>query len=99
MSLDADIFVPVPLRWRHVVAQDTFLALGGQMWHVRQAWPVKGQIEITAVSGQTKFARLVDPDDVIDVLIPALERDAVELTREQLGARLIARRTNIEDQG
>lgn len=89
MSLDADIFVPVPLRWRHVVAGDVFLGADGLLWAVENMH----QGAVCVRNGRTQHADIVDPDDVIPVLVPAVERDAVELTREQLGARLIERRT------
>lgn len=88
----AQVFVPVPIRWRHVNARDTFIAPDGQPWHVTHTWPAKGLIEVTALNGPVKFSADVDPDDVVDVLIKVAERDAVELTMEELGARVIARR-------
>lgn len=89
----AQVWVPVPLRWRHVVPGDTFLDSEGAAWHATHACPWLGCVKVSAQYGPTVRHAEVDPDDVIDVLVPALERDAVELTREELGARLVARRT------
>lgn len=87
-----DAWVPVPLRWRHVVAGDAFLGKdGGLPWHVVAV--EQGRRVIVARGARTVTAT-VDPDDVIRVLVPVTERDAVALTREQLGARLVERRAS-----
>jgi hypothetical protein len=51
-------------------------------------------LRVEAHQGHTHHSVLVDLDDVIDVLIPVPEREAVELAREVLGARLVERRTS-----
>lgn len=92
-TLPPDVWVPVSLRWRHVIAGDVFVGSNGLTWHVTEVEPQNGGcIDITCQSGKDQFTSDVDPDDVISVLVPALERDAVELTRDQLGARLVERR-------
>ncbi len=93
-TLPPDAWVPVPLRWRHVVAGDVFVGKDGDAWQIARTGSSYGVgIEVTAIQGDRSFSDDVDPDDVIPVLVPVTERDAVELTREQLGARLIERRT------
>lgn len=94
-GLPADAWVPVSLRWRHVVAGDVFVAPDGELWlvHAAQALP-DGTFRVVADRGADEYGRPVDPDDVISVLVPVSLRDAVELTREQLGARLVERRTD-----
>lgn len=92
-TLPADCFVPVPIRWRHVLAGDVFVDRNGQLWHVVAANPHRtGLITVAAERGDESLTQQLDPDDVIHVLIPVPERDAVELTRERLGARLVERR-------
>lgn len=95
-ELEPDVWIPVPLRWRHVAAGDTFVAGDGQLWHVAQREPSQGQIAVQVVQRAQTSNAYVDPDDVVNVLIPVVEVDAVELSREELGARLVARRTDQE---
>jgi hypothetical protein len=93
----AQVWVPVPLRWRHVAAGDVFLGRESQLWRVERVGSSYGPgVEVTVSTVDATFSDEVDPDDVIEVLIPTLEVDAVELTREELGARLVARRTKDE---
>ncbi len=89
-SLPPDAWVPVPVRWRHVQPGDLVLA-GATPWlitHVQDDGTVVGQHTFR----ERHHAR-PDPDDVAQVLVPVTEREAVELAREQLGARLVERRT------
>lgn len=91
-ALPRDVWVPVPLRWRHVIEGDIVLGGDGRTWliAVRASDGSVGAMH----TAEQRFSDSPDPDDVIPVLIPVIERDAVELTREVLGARLIAGRTN-----
>lgn len=91
-------WVPVPLRWRHVETADVIVAPDGELWQVTDTWFGRACKTATAARGRATFSRDVDPDDVIPVLIPVTERDAVELTIEQLGARLVERRTTAPPQ-
>lgn len=88
----ATSWVPVPLRWRHVVTGDVFVGKDQTLWTVAGAVPGR-HFGIEVRSGANTFKTVIDPDDVIPVLVPVAERDAVELTIEQLGARLVERRT------
>ena len=92
-TLPPDVWVPVSIRFRYVQAGDTFVGNAAQLWHVISIKPDLSQLRIQAHQGHTLFSVMVDPDDVIDVLTPVPERDAIELTRDALGARLIERRT------
>jgi hypothetical protein len=87
----ARVWVPVPLRWRHVRTGDVFVSPGGDLWHVRSTNSL-GRAVVSADCGDQNYASPVDPDDVINVLVPTTEADAVGLTIEQLGARLLERR-------
>jgi hypothetical protein len=89
----ATSWVPVPLRWRHVIAGDTFVDRNGALWHVTRVGMTADGFAAVAAQADAVTGSPVDPDDVIPVLIPVSERDAVELTRDQLGARLVERRT------
>lgn len=92
-----DEHVPVPLRVRHVVTGDVFVSVrDGSHWHVTRAdgvqWRIGGCELVVEHEGQTA-SKLLDPDHVLDVLVPAVEADAVELLHAELGAQLIAGRT------
>lgn len=92
-ELPPDCWVPVPLRWRHVVAGDTFVGRENQLWHVEEINGYGAALDVAVrCSGDTHRVD-VDPDEAMQVLVPVAERDAVELLREELGARLAAQRT------
>ena len=86
-------WVPVPLRWRHVIAGDVFVGADQRLWIVADAANQAGHYAVEVRTGLDTYTDEVDPDDVINVLVPATERDAVELTMDELGARLVERRT------
>lgn len=86
------VWVPVPLRWRHVIAGDVFVGGDRALWTVAGAVPGK-HFHVEVRRGANTFTTEIDPDDVVNVLVPVLERDAVELSMDELGARLIERRT------
>lgn len=92
-TLPADAWVPVPLRWRHVIPGDVFVGGDGTLWHATHACPFNGRVSVTAKQGPVERHADVDPDDRVNVLVPVTEAEAVELTIEQLGARLVSRRT------
>jgi hypothetical protein len=96
-ELPQDDLAPVPMRVRHVVAGDVFVSQrDGSRWDVTSAdgvlWCVAG-CEITAEHAGRTVTSELDPDHVLDVLIPVVERDAVELLHAELGARLTGRRS------
>ena len=97
MSTPIDLsqaWVPVPLRWRHVIPGDVFVGRDNILWTVTEALdPQSFSFEVVVSRIDDHFRDNVDPDDVINVLVPVTERDAVELTMEELGARLVQRRT------
>lgn len=93
-ELPDDVWTPVPLRWRHAQVGDVFVGQGARLWQVAEIRPELANLRVEAHQGHTHHSVLVDLDDVIDVLIPVPEREAVELAREVLGARLVERRTS-----
>lgn len=89
-----DAWVPVPLRWKHVLAGDVFVARDGELWQVEETGPSpRTSYDVIAVRGAQVHKADVDPDAVVQVLVPVTERDALRLTRDELGARLVERRT------
>jgi hypothetical protein len=86
----ATCWVPVPLRWRHVVAGDVIVGKGETPWMVRaQDMPCAG---IALEHGAQHWEGDVDPDEVVQVLTPWPMAQAMALTRAELGARVIERR-------
>lgn len=86
----ATSWVPVPIRWRHVIAGDIVIGEDGAPWAITDVDHLGTWV---AQNGPREYQSRPDPDDTIPVLVPVAERDAVELTRDQLGARLVERRT------
>lgn len=94
-TLPSDVWVPVHLRWRSVQPGDVFVGAKARLWHVVGVSPTSGgQLSVAAGSRTDSVHVEVDPDDLIPVLIPVPERDAVELSSDVLGARLLERRTS-----
>lgn len=92
-TLPRDVFIPVPLRWRHVMSGDVFTGHNGALWHVTEVRSTTSALLlVTTESGPHSFQAEVDPDETVSVLVSVIERDAVELTREQLGVQLVQRR-------
>lgn len=95
-ALPADVWVPVPLRWRHVRPGDVIVGTDGGLYVVRAAdldpRGMLARVEVTR-DGYEIHARGADPDEPVTVLMRADERDAANLLRTELGAQLIERRT------
>lgn len=85
-------WTPVPLRWRHVKAGDVFVA-DGRTWMVIAVSerPELGWLTSVA-SGADQFEAVeVDPDEVVSVLCPAPEANALARVRDELGGSVIDR--------
>lgn len=95
MSTPSDAWVPVPLRWRNVVAGDVFFSEKTRdLWLVVEGLDLERMARgVRVAHGATEHTAKVDPDDVIAVLVPVPERDALRLCRDELGARVLERRT------
>lgn len=92
-ELPPDVWVPIPLRWRHVAPGDVTLGREGDPWVITRCEPSQELIAVQAARSGDPINTYCDPDDTVQVLVPVTERDAVELCREELGARLTAQRT------
>lgn len=92
-----DAWLPVPLRVRHVCVGDIFLSPK----RTGQLWMVAGRVDlvdrpasaVTVVRSGVEHTAELDLDDTMQVLVPVTERDALRLTRDELGAALVERRT------
>jgi hypothetical protein len=88
-----DVWVPCPARWRHMQVGEVFLGAKDRSWMVSAlAVQPDGTISVVARQGQDEFQAVVDPDETIRALVPTVEREALELTRAELGAQIIERR-------
>lgn len=89
-----DVWAPVPLRWRHVLAGDVFYsAKTCDLWHVTEIENVEPFLLTVHLNhGGERYEVEADRDAVIHVLVPVTERDALRLTRDELGAALVERR-------
>lgn len=81
-------YVPVPLRWRYVEPGDVFVG-GERLWTVNKI----NSRQVTVSCGASTGSYDIDPDELVQVLTPVPMAQAVAITREQIGMRLIARRT------
>lgn len=92
-TLPPDVWVPVPVRARHIIVGDLIAGSDNAVWLVTESRPAGGTWSLNLYGHGLVYP---DPDEAIPVLVPVTERDAVELTRDQLGARLVERRTERE---
>ena len=92
----ATCFVPIPLRSRHVIAGDAIVSEDNKLWPVVEIRGNAVDVLVPAHGAHAVRTFTVDPDDVVQVLTPVPMADAMVMTREQLGARVIERRTTKE---
>ncbi len=83
-----DAWAPVSLTWSAVRPGDVILAA-----QTRLPWVVASVsgAEVTAVRGSATHRATPDPDAMVDVLCPVVERAALAALREGLGARITGR--------
>ena len=105
-----DCYVPAVVPWRRVRARDVVVDYpddgGPRGWHVepdlwaveRSGWVIDLESRERAwgltIVGLGRQWIAADPDDRITVLVRSDLHEAITLTGEQLGARLIATRTS-----
>lgn len=87
LTTSPDAWTPVRLRWRYVRPGDVFVALG-RLWAVVgiNGW------HMAIVSDGRYLTHVIDPDEEIDVLLPAAEAEALASARVELGATVVDRR-------
>lgn len=86
-------WAPTPLPWRHTLPGDAFVGQDGTLWRITASQPAAGtewRLDVAA-AGEAATTYLGDRDETVDVLVPALERDAFLLLRAELGAQLVDR--------
>lgn len=82
-------WVPIPLRWRHVLPGDVIVGKG-KLLMVQAVARKPSSILINLHGHAADFRR--DPDETVSVLVPFAEREALVLLRTELGARVIERK-------
>jgi hypothetical protein len=88
----AQCWVPVPVRWRHVVAGDVILDRHGRPHVVTWIGAERHGIKVLAIR-LVQASRIVDPDEQATVLLPAVEVDArVALADGGIATRILERR-------
>jgi uncharacterized coiled-coil protein SlyX len=94
LSVPSDAFLPVPIRWRHVLPGDVLAVKRGdevEPWLVRVSRagdPTGWTVEVARTGADVP--RNVDPDDEVPVLVAAAVADAFVVLREQ-GAEMVGR--------
>lgn len=91
----ATCWVPVPVRWRYVQPGDVFAGAAGLFW-VESASYGAGTVcayVIGSNTGPKAKAYILDPDELVSILVPVPERDARSLVLEDLATHVIGRRT------
>jgi hypothetical protein len=95
ITLPADHFAPIPVRWRHVRSRDVLLVDVDdgppECWSIGSVAEWRGVWRVTATCGTQRHGADVDPDEVVWVLVPAAERAAFVAARSALGAELLDR--------
>jgi hypothetical protein len=91
----ADCWAPVPMPWRLVEDGELFVGGNGVLWVLHTIRGTRGAPVAVAspVADPEQVHEVpVRPDELVRVLVPTTERDVVAMTRELLGAQVIARR-------
>lgn len=90
----ATCWVPVPVRWRYVQPGDVFAGGAGLFW-VEEISYGAGVIArvIGPNTGAQAHSYILDPDELVSILVPVPERDARSLVLEDLATHVIGRRT------
>ena len=97
---DQSLYAPVAVPWRRVRAQDVIRGDDGELYSVVRSGWVAGPDNrrthwgLTLSCGDYRAPVTGDPDDRASVLVGLDLAAAVSLTGEQLGAALIATRTD-----
>ena len=92
-----DLFVPVPVPWCKVRAEDGLRGDDGAVYTVLRSGPLRGDVwALTLACGNYRAVHEGNRDDAAAVLVEVALRDAIVATRAQLGAVLIATRRDRE---
>jgi len=76
--LPPDAPVVVTMAWSKVVAGDVVLDPWGEQWRVTAA---ATRVTLVRMRDGQQLTRPRSPDQTVDVLVPAIERDSVALIR------------------
>jgi hypothetical protein len=83
-------WVTAPMRWSKIDVGRLVVDDRHRVWVVMARDDLGATVSVTVTkAGETRqHTRAVAADGVVDVLMPAAERDALVLLRDQLGAQL-----------
>jgi hypothetical protein len=84
-----DVWVPIPMRWSCVRPEMTLLRPDGREWMVMSATRTPSGTLVRARRGEQEFFG-VPPEPTALVLVPVPERDALTLSRDVLGSRIMS---------
>lgn len=98
----ARCWAPVQRRWRYIVAGDVIVVPeddgpGSLMTVVDVRFRQAGILVDYLTYGQVQQEPDVDPDELVTVLVPAVERDGMALLTDTMGARVIGAPEAAED--
>lgn len=92
--LPDDLLTAVPLPWRVVRAEDVIRGDDDELYSVVRSGSIgPGSWGLTLACGNYRQTHEGEPDEPAAVLVPVNLADALTLTREQMGAQMIASRT------
>ncbi len=93
IEVPADTWGPVPMRWELVQAGDIILGRDGTPWQVVDKTPLEGdEVLPTVQRGRDTFEKPTPGAQLVNVLIPLVDRQAVLNLREAgITGRLIER--------
>lgn len=84
-------WAPVEKHWRLVQPGDVTVGADGDLIPITGIRPDRGEIRVEfTLRGTDGHVAFVEADGLVDVLVPAVERDGLALLAEELGGRLIA---------
>lgn len=98
----AHCWAPVQRRWRYIVAGDVIVASeddgpGTLMSIIDVRYRQAGILVDYLLASQIQQEPGVDPDELVTVLVPAVERDGMALLADTMGARVIGAPEAAED--
>jgi hypothetical protein len=91
-AANADVWVPIPQHWTTVEPGAWFLDPHGGRWTLDGVSQATGGVFVRARQGAQVYAGH-PASPIAQVLVPVPERDALTLSRDVLGSRIMERRT------
>lgn len=93
----AHCWAPVQRRWRYIVAGDVTLAEDNFLIPIIDVVFKAAGVDVEYLLDRGFHHTLMDPDELVTVLVPAVERDGMALLTVTMGARVIGAPEAAED--